>query len=54
MSRAQLLRDVQNLEQWIDRYTDTTDPERTHTRKLLWSCLEWRLRKLNQQESSAA
>ena len=54
MSRAKLLEDVFNLEQWIDRYTDTTDPERVDTRELLWSCLEWRLRELAHRDRSAA
>lgn len=54
MSRTQLQEDVRNLQEWIDRYTDTTDPERNETRELLWSCLEWRLRRLQQGQSSAA
>lgn len=53
MSRAQLLQDVRNLQHWIDRYTDTTDPERTRTREVLWSCLEWRLRQLQRSDSAA-
>lgn len=54
MSREKLLEDVLALEEWIDRYTDTTDPERVETRKLLWSCLDWRLRQLARWERSAA
>lgn len=54
MSREQLLEDVLSLEEWIDRYTDTTDPERVETRQLLWSCLDWRLRLLAHRERSVA
>ena len=54
MNQDRLLEQVRNLQDWIDRYTDTTHPELVATRELLWRCLEWRLQDLAEMESEAA
>lgn len=53
MKEEQLLEQVRNLQDWIDRYTDTTHPELVATREVLWRCLEWRLLALAERREAA-
>jgi len=54
MKEHELLDQVRVLQEWIDRYTDTTHPDLVATRQLLWSCLEWRLQALAELRCEAA
>lgn len=51
---GQLLKEVRRLQDQIDRFTDSRNPEAIARRKQLWACLEWRLHKLAELERAEA
>jgi hypothetical protein len=52
--REDLLKEVRDLQDSIDRYTDSTHPDAVARRNALLHCLEWRLHKLNEHQRLAA